>query len=270
MKLFLPVCLFFVVSCGDDNFKKYASLSEFRVLGVVADTPEVSDTNETVSLTPVLSDIGNEGRTVTMKVESCVDPGIATGEEVNCEGGTLYQLVTEENIDINTLLGANYYTGAINSIDITIPENILSDRSPIEQFNGIDYIVTFTFSVGGDELLRTFRRIKVSSRPVKNSNPTISSISDILLSSSEQGLSLVAGESPQEFSFLDLTGEQKTSKEVYYLSWFTSSGEIESSQVYVDEETKITLDSNLPNEAVVVVFLRDGRGGSDFLVKKLP
>jgi len=168
------------------------------------------------------------------------------------------------------LLGASYYTGAINSIDITVPENILANRSPIEQFNGIDYLVIFNFSVGGEELVRTFRRIKVSTKPEKNSNPTISSSSDISLSANEQALSLVAGESPQEFSFLDLTGEQKTSKEVYYLSWFTSSGEIENSQVYVDEETKITLDSNLPNEAVVVVFLRDGRGGSDFLVKKLP
>ena len=51
-----------------------------------------------------------------------------------------------------------------------------------------------------------------------------------------------------------------------YLTWFTSNGEISNSQVYVDESAKVNFGSSLPSEAVVVVLLRDGRGGLDFEV----
>ena len=89
--VFLFIITNVLFSCGDDDFKKYAALSEFRVLGIVSDVPEVGDTNETVSLTPIVSDVKNKGRVISVKVEGCVDPGIATGEEITCSGGKKYQ-----------------------------------------------------------------------------------------------------------------------------------------------------------------------------------
>lgn len=256
-------------SCGDDDFKKYAALSEFRVLGIVSDTPEVDDNNATVALTPIVSDVKEEGREVSIKVEGCLDPGIATGEEITCTGADHYQLVSETTADLNALLGATLYTGAIGAINVTIPENILAGRSIFEQYNGIDYLVLFTFSVDNEKII-TFKRIRVSSRPVKNTNPTINTISNLTMVSTEQTLSVTLGDSPEEFNFYNLTGEIEKGEEVYYLSWFTSNGEIENSQVYAIESTKLNLSSTLPDEAVIVVMLRDGRGGSSIVVQKIP
>ena len=270
MKRLTLILIILFNGCGEDNFKKYASLNDFRVLGIVADKPEVSDTNETVALTVIASDIENEGRTITQKIEGCVDPGISAGEEISCEGAQKYQLIGESDVDLNAELGGSFYTGALPSVNVTVPSDILSNRTVIEQFNGVDYLIVYTFSIDGSEVLQTFKRVKVSSRVTKNSNPQITSLSSLSLNSDDQTLSVVINEDAESFTYLDLLGDQNTSSEVYYLSWFTSSGEIENSQVYVEEETKINLGSSLPDEAVVVVFLRDGRGGVDFQVKNLP
>jgi len=264
----LFILLVLISSCGDDDFKKYAALSEFRVLGIVSDTPEVGDNNATVALTPIVSDVKQEGREISIKVEACLDPGIATGEEITCIGADHYQLVSETTADLNALLGATLYTGAIGAINVTIPENILAGRSIFEQFNGLDYLVIFTFSVGESEKV-TFKRIRVSTRVTKNSNPNIDSISDLSITSNEQDLSAVVSENPESFDFYNLTGELEQAREVYYLSWFTSNGEIESSQLYVGESTSLNLANTLPDEAVVIVLLRDGRGGVDYFLKKL-
>lgn len=268
-KLLLILCFVFF-GCGDDSFKKYAALSEFRVLGIIADLPEVADTTETVQLSAIVSDIKNQGREVSLKVEGCLDPGISTGEEIDCENGEKYQLISQSVIDLNTVLGATYYTGELNPISVTIPAEITKGRSEIEKFNGVDYLVIFTFSFENQQLVRSLKRIKVSTRPIKNSNPEILSMSSIELSTDEQKLSIQSNSSPEEFSFLNLTGDPKTGKEVFYLSWFSSSGEIKNSQIYANEETTLSLDKNLPDQAVIVVVLRDGRGGVDYLLKNVP
>ena len=74
----------------------------------------------------------------------------------------------------------------------------------------------------------------------------------------------VTGSTGKEtFNFINLLGEVEQGEEVLYLSWFTSNGEIKSSQVYVDETVNLEMDNTLPSEAVIVVVLRDGRGGVD-------
>ncbi len=268
----LIACIFLILfgSCGDDNFKKYSSLKGFRVLGLIANLPEVSDTNDTISITPILSDIENEGRSIKIKVEGCVDPGIANGEEIDCFGGQKYQLFSENLYDLSALLGGSYFTGAITPINVTIPSGVLNGRSIFEQYNGIDYILVFTFFYEDKRILKSFKRIKVSSRLEKNSNPTIDSVDAILMTSSDQQLSINVSESPESFTFYDLTGKVATSSEVYYVSWFSSSGEIETSQVYLGEKTKINLGDSLPDELVLVVILRDGRGGVTYQLQNLP
>ena len=261
--------LFLFISCGDDNFKKYAALSEFRVLGIISDTPEVSDNNATVTLTPIVSDVKSEGREVSIKIEGCLDPGISTGEEISCEGADHYQLVSETNVDLAVVLAASLYTGEIGPFNVTVPNDILSGRSPLESFNGLDYLVIFSFTAGDSEIT-SFKRIRVSTRPTKNTNPSLDSISNSSLTSEEQNLEANISESPESFDFYNLTGEIEQATEVYYLSWFTSNGEIENSQLYAGESTKLNLADSLPDDAVVAVLLRDGRGGVDFLMKKLP
>ena len=91
---------------------------------------------------------------------------------------------------------------------------------------------------------------------------------NISLTSEEQTLEANISESPESFDFYNLTGEIEQATEVYYLSWFTSSGEIENSQLYAGESTKLNLADSLPDDAVVAVLLRDAwRSG---FLKKLP
>ena len=144
---FLILTLLLVVGCGDDNFKKYAKLGNFRVLTIVANTPEVADNGSTVTLTPVLSDV-DSGRVIDVEVVSCIDPGIDLGQIVTCEGSESKQTITYNagnSVDINAELGATGNTGAIATVDVTLPNGILTNINAVDQFNGVNYLVIFTF-----------------------------------------------------------------------------------------------------------------------------
>ena len=265
--IFLCCVLLCLFSCGDDGFKKYEKLEQFRVLGIVADTPEVNDTGEVVTLTPIVSDISNQGREVTITINACVDPGVSRGADVSCEVGTLTQEVVYNSgnaVDLNVTLGASLFTGAMPNVSITIPSGILTGKTIFEQYNGVDYLLIFDFKSGGESLVKSFKRIKVSSRPTKNSNPVLGTVGSLSLNSSEQDLEVENSSSKETFDFYSLSGKLEQKDEVMYLTWFTSSGEINNSQVYVGEPANLTFSSSLPTEAVVVVLLRDGRGGLDF------
>lgn len=270
MKLLIISCVFLCLfSCGDDGFKKYEKLEQFRVLGIVADTPEVNDTNAVVTLTPIVSDISNQGREVTVTISACVDPGVSRGADVSCEGGTFTQDVVYNSgnaVDLNATLGATLYTGAMPNVSVTLPSDILAGKTVFEQFNGVDYLLIFDFKSGGESLVKSFKRVKVSSRTTKNSNPVLGTVGSLSLSSSEQVLEVQNSSSRETFDFYSLSGNLEQKDEVMYLTWFTSSGEINNSQVYVNENSELSLDSSLPSEAVVVVLLRDGRGGVDYEV----
>ena len=270
MKLLIISCVFLCLfSCGDDGFKKYEKLEQFRVLGIVADTPEVNDTNAVVTLTPIVSDISNQGREVTVTISACVDPGVSRGADVSGEGGTFTQDVVYNSgnaVDLNATLGATLYTGAMPNVSVTLPSDILAGKTVFEQFNGVDYLLIFDFKSGGESLVKSFKRVKVSSRTTKNSNPVLGTVGSLSLSSSEQVLEVQNSSSRETFDFYSLSGNLEQKDEVMYLTWFTSSGEINNSQVYVNENSELSLDSSLPSEAVVVVLLRDGRGGVDYEV----
>ncbi len=270
MKVLILSCVFLsLLSCGDDGFKKYEKLEEFRVLGIVADTPEVNDTNAVVTLTPIVSDISNQGREVTVTINACVDPGVSRGADVSCEGGKLTQDVVYNSgnaVDLNATLGATLYTGAMPNVSLTLPSEILAEKTVFEQYNGVDYLVIFDFKFGGESLVKSIKRIRISSRPIKNSNPVLGTVGGLSLSSSEQVLEVENSSSKETFDFYSLSGNLEQKDEVMYLTWFTSSGEINNSQVYVNENSELSFDSSLPSEAVVVVLLRDGRGGVDYEV----
>ncbi len=265
--IYYIISIVLIISCGDDNFKKYAKLDSFRVLAIIADNPEVGDTNETVILTPIVSDIENKGRVITVTVVGCIDPGISRGEEISCDGESSKQEITYNNnnpVDLNSLLLASYYTGAIPSVSITLPSNILSTRDEIDKINGVDYLVLFTFSIDGEEVINTFKRITVSENISKNINPTLGDIGALELKSNKQNMELEVTSSPETFIYYSLSEGQKTSTEKFYLSWFTSNGSISNSQVYIDESSVLQLDESLPEKAIVTVVLRDGRGGVAF------
>ena len=209
--LFFIIILLFT-GCADDNFKKYSNLKDFRVLAIKADFPEVNDDNSAVSMTVLVSDISQEGRVVDLVVEACLDPGVSSGEEISCAGAEKYQLVTTMSINMATEFSGSVFTGVVSPIVVNIPGNILSDRNELERFNGINYLVLFKFSHNGNKLLDSFKRIKVSTRLAKNSNPEIGDIGDIEFSQGERSLLVGVQSEPESFPFIDLTGASQIGK----------------------------------------------------------
>ena len=60
----------------------------------MANTPEVSDNQSTVTLTPIVSDIESKGRQISVEVVACLDPGLSRGAEVSCEGQSFRQVIS--------------------------------------------------------------------------------------------------------------------------------------------------------------------------------
>ena len=99
-----------IISCGDDNFKKYAKLDSFRVLAIIADTPEVGDTSETVTLTPIVSDIENKGRIIItgigksgfigLKLSATLSSTGSPSQYINCSEANHGDLGAIQNSDI--------------------------------------------------------------------------------------------------------------------------------------------------------------------------
>ena len=276
---FYPLMILLLLGCGDDTFKKYAALDSFRVIAIVADTPEVADNGATVNLTPVVSDV-SEGRTIDVEIVACKDPGIDLGQEVTCEGSDSKQVITYNlgnSVDINAALGAQGNTGAIPDVDVTLPNGILTDINAIDQFNGINYLVLFTFkdNANGNTLIRAIKRIEVSTNPTKNSNPVLAGNSIKFsgnapsIGTTQTDLSIDVTSGAETFNYLDLTDGQKQAAETTYISWFVSSGKISPNQVYTDEIAVLKPEESAPAELVVVAVLRDGRGGVDFQVIKI-
>ncbi|MCK9419749.1 MAG: hypothetical protein M0R70_10255 [Nitrospirae bacterium] len=73
------IVAFVTTQCGnEDNMPKYQALGELRILTVVASAPEANP-GDTVTFTPVLSDLNGNGRTINYAVQACIDPGVGNG-----------------------------------------------------------------------------------------------------------------------------------------------------------------------------------------------
>jgi len=275
IKVFLFVNVLFVFGCGDDDFKKYYTLEDtFRVLGIKADTPEISTTGGTITLTPYVSDYVGGGRNISVSIVGCLDPGIAYGAEIDCVNESTKQTVTYNsgnsvNISTDLQAGSEMNTGAMPNVSITIPSELISDRSALEQFNGIDYLVIFTFSISGENDVMVIKRIKISSNSSKNSNPAISANSITFegqsptLTSNSVVLGLSTDSGAEIFNQYSYNGNLETTTETIYQSWFVSSGTITGSQGEITDSISYKMTDPLPSEALILVVVRDARGGED-------
>ncbi len=264
-----------LLSCGDDNFRKVEKLSGFRVLGIKASSPEVTDSlvGTSVTLSLIVSDVNGGGRTVSGIVETCFDPGVGYGAEVSCDhdpnATTGPYSINFSGIGPDQPYSLNRYTGFV-TYPVDIPENLLTGRSSRDQFNGVAYLTIFTFNVDG-ETLKFFKRIIVTNRTGAelNSNPTAGNIqlngSDIL-AFPQSGQELSIGSSvPQTYTYRTVENIDETRTEEFQVAWYVSEGELSLSKTYIDEATEY--DGSAPTgDSVVVAIVRDDRGGLDFKI----
>src|SRR3974390_309311 len=70
-------------SCNKNDLPKYQTLGDLRILTVLVDKPEANP-GDTVTFTPVLSDLNGNGRPINFEVRACIDPGVTAGADPVC------------------------------------------------------------------------------------------------------------------------------------------------------------------------------------------
>jgi hypothetical protein len=261
-----------LLSCGDDNFRKVEKLNGFRVLGIKADKPEITNglAAQNIDLELIVSDVNGGGRIVSGEVVSCIDPGVGYGAEVSCDHDPLAN-TDPYVINFSALPNpgsVNHFTG-IATYTFDIPGNFFSFQSARDQFNGVAYLTIFTFEVDG-ETHKVFKRIVVTNRTSLNSNPLSSNIqkNGIDINAFPQNgdeLSIMAN-SPETYTYRTVEDIDETRTEELQVAWYVSDGELSRSKTYVGEKTEYDKSEPTSSSSVVVAIVRDERGGLDYKI----
>jgi hypothetical protein len=254
--------------CSNDALPKKFKLGGLRVLALQANTPEIGVGGSAV-ITPLVSDLDGAGRTVTFTAESCLDPGVSLGVTPTCEGSSSRVVIATNTVTFSD----TRRTGTAPTFTVTPPATILDGRSPIEQFNGVPYLVTYTLTAG-TETETSFRRVVVSTRGAsdRNTNPDISG-------ASVDGVSLnavptvaasvrpeVAAGAEQSYVALNSSGSPVSQSEAVSISWYLSLGTFQSSRTDLDDLLGFTPPTETStNPSFFILVIRDDRGGVDFV-----
>lgn len=264
-------------SCGDDKLKKIYKLDSFRILGIQANRPEVSVFHlpTEVALTPIMSDVNGDGRWIKVQISGCADPGVSLGADPSCEYAA--DRIDYAYDDFNPLhLKENLYSGPMTSINVSIPAGILDGRNIFDKYNGFSYLVTFKFIVSG-EIFKSYKRVVVSTKAQAdlNTNPTAASINFnnstlTAVPKSEGSLDMFLASGAENNLILNLDGQYQILSEELGIAWFVSSGQVNSSLTLVNEQNLYTPSQPVPTNLVVIAVIRDGRGGLDYMIQKVP
>lgn len=267
-KRFVILSLLFLFSCDDDPIR-FFSLGDFRILALQADMPEIDGTSSTpiaVQITPFISDVDAAGRTVSAKIHACPDPGIALGNDPVCDiSSSATQTIAYASVSTSTL--GSRYTGALPAFTVNVPPGLLTGQTSTNKYNGVSYLVTIEFTAGG-ESFSAYKRITVSERSTKNSNPKIKNVlldgltSTSLKNKDKLSISIQPGFAQEDYEFKNDNGGIDTLTEEYRVSWFSYKGTTSLTRTFLDETTEFELDKGETNPFVVAI-LRDDRDGID-------
>jgi len=283
LKLFMLVVLAGgVFGCSSANFPKVQTLGGLRVLGIQASQPEVSSSAlpAVVNLTPILSDLGSGGRTVTISAQACLDPGVSLGATPSCAGvpGTVDLAPITVNpspvANNSQTFGTPSLTGAVSAMAVTVPAGLLAGRNAVDQYNGVGYLVSFRVSAGADVVL-AYKRIVVSNRTLPNTNPDLTGVfanGGALTALPSAAVNLTAAVTgTTTIDYLDQSGSLKSRGKNFTVSYFISDGEIRRSKIGPTEDNKWTPPVPAPSgrPTTIVALVYDGNGGMDFLITDL-
>jgi hypothetical protein len=265
--------------CANENFPKYQKLDSFRVIGIQADKPEVliSTLPATVTLTPVLSDSGSGGRTVTITGSACPDPGINFGAEPTCDQSPLkvdlsIPSVTPGAAASNSqVFGTPSLTGSTPSFTVTVPTGLTTGRSTTDLFNGIGYLISLRFQAG-DKVVRAYKRIAISNKSTANLNPSITSVLGngsalTVLPTSDVTLS-VQTSAPANYEAMSSEGVVTSRTETLRVTYFHTDGLMKFARLSPTETNIWTPPTAAPagRPSTIVVVIYDGLGGMAFRV----
>lgn len=264
--------LLLLTACGGDSFRKVEVLDDFRILGVVADAPEVAPAG-TATLQLLVSDPDGGGRVLNGTTEVCRDPGVGNGATVSCDHDPATVSGTY-TIDTTTAdMSSNGRTGlAADTLVVTVPNTIFTGRSALEQFNGVAMIAVFRFTVDGREHV-AFKRVVATNRGELNTNPTGSAVllnGAAIASSPATGDRLKATTSaPESYQIVNAEGDTETRLENYEVAWFVTKGKFDKPKAEIGEVVEFEEDG-ATSSFLVMAVIRDERGGIDFVREFFP
>jgi len=264
------VTLVTTVSCGNENLPKYRDLKNLRLLGLIADAPEVAP-GSTVTITPVISDTEGNGRGLLYTAESCLDLGLSYGGSPNCENNPTRTIVA--NSQPVTGLSGPAFTAAVSStFSVTVPSSavIFAGRSSIEQHNGVPYLINYrVLASDGSVSVSAFKRVLVSTRTTKNQNPVLSDIfsEGLPMSSYPVGPVRLKPNYPEAametYAVMDSQSNISTKTEEIRMLWFTNYGKVVETPTEAKGETSYEPITKPDDKTVVLVgLLKDDRGGA--------
>jgi len=175
--LFAAAILAILAACNQPDFPKYTDLGDLRILTVISSAPEASP-GDTVTFTPVLSDLNGQGRTIHYSVEGCIDPGVGIGVEPACSTPDLASM--QSGTVVIPAGSSQTYTGSVASFSLTMPDaaTMFAYRSAADQYNGVAYLVFYRISIVNGPSVDSFLRVIVTpgSKTQKNQNPAVTSV----------------------------------------------------------------------------------------------
>lgn len=286
LKALIPFTITLLLSgCADNGLPSYYELGDLRVLGILAENALSQPISEvdpssgpTVTLTPIISALdagtalGNTASnlTLTLTWQSCLDPGISFGASPSCEGVPGASNATTVSGILPSQSGS--YTGilSVNGMhSVTIPTTFLDLATSREKQNGVNLLVTLQVSASGTgEIVKSFRRITVTTRSTLNSIPTLSGIrvegsgSNLTsLPAAESELVPVYTGSAETYSLISSSGVTTSLTENLTTTWFLSRGELESNRTDTTLSNTYTPATTGTTPQFLVALLRDTRGG---------
>ncbi|MCK9419748.1 MAG: hypothetical protein M0R70_10250 [Nitrospirae bacterium] len=151
------------------------------------------------------------------------------------------------------------------------------NRSIVDQYNGVIYLVQYNISVPNGPAINSFLRVFVSTtaKPQKNQNPSIASVDlngspvpdTIPMPTSDANFRVVSAESSSEaYQDMQRDGSFVTRTEEMLNTWFVSDGEFDYSRTIGSTENLWAPPGSKPADrgVVIMVITRDGRGGAVF------
>ena len=290
-KILLPLLLLFATGCGAPTFPQESVLTTLRIVGLIASEPEANP-GDTVTVTPILSDFDGNGRALVYTVSTCVDPGFSFGDDQTCDGLPSQQIISPAGTTVAPLGGTNYanvagyaspdYTGAAAAFSFAIPAAaamFLANNGQLlpayEQYNGVSYLIDYRLqSADGAAAVRAVKRILVSTRPTKNTNPTLTSFTGptgatvAALPTSEGNISPVFGTTPTQYQSELSDGTFTTIGESYNVSWFSTEGNFTLDNTQGSASNTYWPPSPVPTtqHSILIGIVYDGRGGEGALL----
>lgn len=272
-----------LAGCGGETAAEPWKLNHLVILGAVANPPAFQNPaagTVNVQLDPFISDINGNG-SVTMLVQSCLDPGEQNGVVDDCSkvaGASAVQSVVipaPMNMSVG-VFGNPERTGKSSTgpvtVPLVIPANFLASYPAAAQFNGVAFLITMVAS-NATETVRASRRVFVSTQ-TPNLNPTLQDIlangvSLTAIPTKNVALSVLTS-APETYQVITLDGNQETRTELFDTTWYVSDGTLSNphTQGATTSDWKVPTARPAGRDVIMVGVLREIRGGVSVLVKR--